>query len=71
MNDDVRGVAQLVSNLVIAEPDRRRSVETRARCVALFAKRAKRNETAFTPVLVGGFCALYLSLIAFFALRWT
>ena len=74
MIDDVRGMLQAVSSLPIAEPDARRSAETRERCAALLAKkheaalsRAQRAATSrrlLMPVLVGGFCVLYLSLVA-------
>jgi len=68
---DERFVLRLMSGLPGAAPDPRRSARTQLRCAALLADRApsarvtrgRKFRGTLTPVVLGGFCVLYLSLI--------
>ena len=76
MNDDWRSVEDVLSGLATASPDAARATRVRAMChrklarhqrVPAVAGRAKAGplETA----VVGGFCAVYVSLLALIALH--
>jgi hypothetical protein len=54
-------------NLIHLSPDRDRAERTRALCHARLAahrKKKRRADGSLEPILIGGFCAIYLASVA-------
>ena len=78
MNDDWTTVEELLSGLPGAAPDAERAKRVRERCRRKLSRprvRASRDGRqapgirALASAIVGGFCAVYVSLLALIALR--
>lgn len=73
INDDESAAAMMLANLPQSNPDASRSERVRARCHKVLAQprpaviragRPRRLQRAFELVMVGGFCVVYLSVVA-------
>lgn len=77
MNNDRTTLDEVLGQLPRANPDSARSERVRARCHAKLAPRLRASryggQAPFIPALesavVGGFCAVYFSLLMLIALR--
>ena len=59
-----------VSQLTVLTPNQPRAERLRAQCRARLARRQARPRRRYGPVLLAGFCVLYLSAIVHDILLW-
>ena len=78
-SDDPKDLGRILARLPVAVPDVARAEHVRARCHAALARRQRaadrpghgigRTERVLAPLLVGGFCLIYLSAVVLDVLR--